>query len=99
MATVDSYAHDFRAALVNHCATDPKEPAEKRWSGTQKNIFHAHRTWTGRAVRPMLGLVDEWTPLKSLYLSVPGVRSGSAIARIPATSCSARNFARWTEVC
>jgi phytoene dehydrogenase-like protein len=83
LATVDSYAPNFRASVVAHSALSPLD-LEEKLGLAGGDIFHGalglDQLW---AARPMLGYGDYRTPLKGLYLCGAGAHPGGGVTGIP----------------
>jgi len=83
LATVDSYAPNFRASVVGHSALSPID-LEEKLGLAGGDIFHGalglDQLW---AARPMLGYGDYRTPLKNLYLCGSGAHPGGGVSGIP----------------
>ena len=83
IATVDSYAPNFRASILGHSALSPID-LEEKLGLAGGDIFHGalglDQLW---AARPMLGYGDYRTPLKSLYLCGSGAHPGGGVTGIP----------------
>jgi phytoene dehydrogenase-like protein len=83
LATVESYAPNFRASVVGHSALSPLD-LEEKLGLAGGDIFHGalglDQLW---AARPMLGYGDYRTPLKSLYLCGAGAHPGGGVTGIP----------------
>lgn len=88
--TITRHAPNFRRSIVGASALSPWD-LEQRFGLPAGDIFHGalglDQLW---AARPLLGLGDYHTCVKSLYICGAGAHPGGGVTGLPGRNCAAR---------